>query len=58
MKKKTRNIKNTKHGKIVNDYDKQKSKHLERLANKMLKDDEKKQQLKSKDINSDFLDLF
>ena len=57
-KKKTRNIKNSKHNKIVTDYDKQKSRHLERLANKILKDDEKNQQLKSKDINSDFLDLF
>ena len=27
--------------KLVNDYDKIKSRHLEKLANKMLKDDEK-----------------
>ena len=30
-------MKKKKHSKIVNDYDKQKSKHLERLANKMLR---------------------
>jgi|TARA_R110000744_G_scaffold27253_1_gene66604 hypothetical protein len=58
MKKKTRNIKRSKHDKLVKDYDKQKEIHLERLANKMLKDDEKHQRLKGKNINSDFLDLF
>ena len=57
-KKKTRNIKNNKHGKIINDYDKIKSNHLEKLANKILKDDEKNQRLKSKDIKGDFLNLF
>ena len=36
--KKTRNIKKSKHDKIVKDYDKQKEKHLERLATKMLND--------------------
>lgn len=56
--KKTRNIKNKKHNKIVNDYDKIKSKHLDKLASKMLKDDEKNQKLKEKNINPDFLDLF
>jgi hypothetical protein len=57
--KKTRNIKkNSKHDKIVNDYDKIKSKHLDKLAGKMLKDDEKNQKLKEKNINPDFLDLF
>jgi len=39
--KKTRNIKRKKHDQILNDYDKIKSRHLEKLANKMLKDDEK-----------------
>ena len=39
--KKTRNIKKSKHDKIVKDYDKQKEKHLERLASKILKGDEK-----------------
>jgi hypothetical protein len=57
--KKIRNIKkNKKHDKIVNDYDKIKSKHLDKLASKMLKDDEKNQKLKEKNINPDFLDLF
>ena len=44
-KKKTRNIKHGKHNKIVKDYDKQKEKHLEKLANKLLKADEKNQRL-------------
>jgi len=58
MAKKTRNIKRSKHDKIVNDYDKQKEKHLERLANKMLKDDDKKDRLRSKIIKGDFLNKF
>lgn len=58
MAKKTRNIKRKKHDQIVNDYDKIKSKHLEKLANKMLKDEEKKSLLKSKVIKGDFLDKF
>lgn len=57
--RKTKSIrKNKKHDKIVNDYDKIKSKHLDKLAGKMLKDDEKNQKLKEKNINTDFLDLF
>jgi len=57
--KKTRNIKKNKnHNKLVNDYDKQKSKHLDKLASKMLKDDEKNLKLKEKIINTNFLDLF
>ena len=58
MAKKTRNIKKSKHDQIVNDYDKIKSKHLEKLANKMLKDDEKSNKLKSKNIKGNFLDKF
>ena len=58
MVKKTRNIKKSKHDQIVNDYDKIKSKHLEKLANKMLKDDEKNNKLKSKNIKGNFLDKF
>jgi|TARA_R110000744_G_scaffold1654_1_gene5889 hypothetical protein len=58
MKKKTRNIKSSKHSKIINDYDKIKSNHLEKLTNKILKDDEKNQRLKSKTIDKKFLDLF
>jgi 5-methylcytosine-specific restriction endonuclease McrBC regulatory subunit McrC len=56
--KKTRNIKKGKHDRIVKDYDKQKEKHLEKLATKMLKDEERNQKLKDKNINIDFLDLF
>jgi hypothetical protein len=56
--KKARNIKHSKHSKIVSDYDKQKSNHLEKLANKMLKNDEKNTKLKNKEIGKGFLDLF
>ena len=56
--KKTRNIKRKKHDQILNDYDKIKSRHLEKLANKMLKDDEKYSKLKSKQIKGNFLDKF
>ena len=34
-------MKNKKHNKIVKDYDKIKSKHLDKLAKKMLDNDEK-----------------
>jgi len=56
--KKARNIKNKKHNKIVKDYDKQKEKHLEKLATKILKNDEKAEKLKSKYIKGDFLNNF
>lgn len=56
--KKTRNIKRKKHDQIINDYDKIKSRHLEKLANKMFKDDEKYNKLKSKQIKGNFLDEF
>jgi hypothetical protein len=56
--KKTRNIKSKKHNKIVNDYDRQKEKHLEKLATKMLKNDEKSEKLKTKQIKGDFLKNF
>ena len=49
---------NKKHHKITQDYDKQKSKHLEKLTDKMLKNDEKAQQLKSKVMKGDFLKNF
>lgn len=51
-------MKNKKHNKIVKDYNKQKSKHLDRLATKILKNDEKATQLKSKTLKGDFLDNF
>ncbi len=50
--------KHKKHDAIVNDFDNQKIKHLEKLATKMLKDQDKLDQLKSKNINTDFLNLF
>ena len=49
---------NKKHHKITQDYDKQKSKHLEKLTDKMLKNDEKSNQLKSKTMKGDFLKNF
>ena len=58
MAKKTRNIKRKKHDKIVNDYDNQKRKHLEKQATKMLKNDERNEKLKEKDIKTDFFDKF
>ena len=59
MKKarKARSI-NKKHHKITRDYEKQKSKHVEKLADKMLKNDEIAQQLKSKTMKGDFLKNF
>ena len=47
-----------KHHKIIKDYNKQKSKHLEKLTDKILKNDEKSIQLKSKPIKGDFLKNF
>ena len=47
-----------KHKKLVDDYSKQKEKHLEKLASKMLNDDEKLQKLKGKQIDPKFLNLF
>ena len=46
-----------KHEAIVHDYDK-KSKHLDKLATKMLKNDEKASKLKSKPIKGKFLKNF
>jgi hypothetical protein len=51
-------MKSKKHSRIVKDYDKQKEKHLEKLATKMLDNDEKLSKLKEKNINTNFLDLF
>ncbi len=56
--KKTRNIKRKKHDQIVNDYDKIKSRHLEKLASKMLKDEEKRDNLRLKAIKGEFLNKF
>jgi hypothetical protein len=51
-------MKSKKHTKIVRDYDKQKEKHLEKLATKMLENDEKNSKLKGKEIDPKFLNLF
>ena len=48
--------KRSKHKDIVNDYKKTKSKHLEKLATKMLKNDEKFEKLKDYKINLDIFD--
>ena len=48
-------MKNKKHNKIVRDYDKIKSKHLDKLAKKMLDNDEKDQKLKKYKLKGDFL---
>ena len=50
--------KKKRHDSITKDYDSTKQKHLERLASKMLDEQEKMEKLKDKKINKDFLDLF
>jgi hypothetical protein len=47
-----------KHQKLIDDYETQKRKHIEKLSNKMLENDEKLRKFKSKEINNNFLDLF
>ena len=56
--KKTRNIKRSNHDKLVKDYEAQKEIHLERLATKMLKNADKNEKLKRKQIKGDFLNKF
>ena len=51
-------MKHKKHNKIITDYDHQKSKHLEKIATKSLKDAETRDKLKQKNIDTNFLDLF
>jgi hypothetical protein len=50
--------KHKKHDALVNDFDNQKAKHLEKLATKMLDEQDKIDRLKEKNINTDFLKLF
>lgn len=50
--------KKRKHDKLVNDYENQKSKHLSKLADKMLEDQEKLRIFKEKKTDGKFLDLF
>ena len=47
-----------KHKDIIKDYSKVKSKHLDKLANRILKDDEKKEELKKYKLSKKFLDIF
>ena len=51
-------MKNKKHTDLVDDYDIQKSKHLERLATKSLATDEKFRKLRDKKVKGDFLKNF
>ena len=51
-------MKISKHKNILLDYKKSKSKHLDKLATRILKDDEKKEKLKTYKIKGNFLDLF
>jgi len=50
--------KKRKHKKLMDDYETQKNKHLEKLATKTLENDEKMRKFKEKKINDKFLDLF
>ena len=50
--------KHSKHDKLVNDYETQKNKHLEKLATKTLDEQEKFSKLREKKIDKGFLDLF
>jgi hypothetical protein len=50
--------KHKKHDAIVNDFEAQKNKHLEKLATKSLAEQEKLSKLKEKNINTDFFKLF
>tara|TARA_B110000977_G_scaffold17996_1_gene21768 strand:- start:220 stop:396 length:177 start_codon:yes stop_codon:yes gene_type:complete len=58
MKKRIPLLKKKKHNKIVNDYERQKSKHLEKLADKMLEDQDRLDKLREKGSDGKFLDLF
>ena len=58
MKKRIPLLKTKKHSKIVHDYDKQKSRHLEKLADKMLEDQDRLDKLRKKESDGKFLDLF
>ena len=51
-------MKHKKHDKIVDDYQKTKSKHLEKLSTEMLKNQDKIDKLKNKKSNGKFLNLF
>jgi hypothetical protein len=50
--------KHKKHDAIVNDFEAQKEKHLEKLASKQIDEMEKFSRLKEKNIKTDFFKLF
>jgi hypothetical protein len=50
--------KHKKHDAIVNDFESQKNKQLEKLATKSLAEQEKLSRLKEKNIKTDFFKLF
>ena len=50
--------KHKKHDDIVNDFEAQKNKHLEKLATKSLAEQDKLIKLKEKNIKTDFFKLF
>ena len=50
--------KKRKHDKLVNDYSNAKSSHLEKLATKMLEEQDKIDKLREKKSDGKFLDLF
>lgn len=51
-------MKHKKHENLVNDFEKQKQNHLEKLGTKLIKGQEKFSKLKEKDLKTDFLKLF
>ena len=51
-------MRKSKHKDIIKDYSKVKSKHLDKLANRILKNDKKKEELKKYKVNKKFLDIF
>lgn len=51
-------MKNKKHDKIITDYDKIKSKRLEKIATDMIEKDDIFQKLKEKIVEGKFLDEF
>lgn len=51
-------MKNTKHEKIIENKEKEKRKHLERIATQMLKQDEQNEKMKSYKLKQNPLDLF
>ena len=51
-------MKKSKHDKLVKDYERQKAKHLKKLGDKLLENDEKVRIFKGKKSDGKFLDLF